>query len=222
MEKKVLNFFNNKLELQLTGDEIKLNLKNKNITNIDLSLLCEIEFKNLTDINLSSNNISNIEPIQNFKNLKTIDLSFNKINNIKPLKRILENNKEIKTINLNNNEISDEENIKENFSHRFIEINLDNNNIIKKDIESFKNSIFGNSISKYSKNYCVIRRVISEFKDLQKNPIGNIGLSVGLINYDCINEWSCDFIGSPDTPYAGGLFNFMVFFLIIIQMKPLK
>ena len=43
-----------------------------------------IEFKYLEDIDLSHNNITNIESIKNFKNLKNINLSFNKIEDITP------------------------------------------------------------------------------------------------------------------------------------------
>ena len=186
MENKVLNYFNNKLELQLTGNEIKLYLNNKNINNIDLSLLCEVEFKNLTEINLSHNNISNIQPIQNLKKLKKIDLSFNKINNIDSLKGIIENNKDIKIIKLNNNEIRNDQNIKEKYP--CIETNLDNNNIIRKDIESIKSSINDNS------SYIIsIKRICKGYKDLQDNPIPNICMSVGMPFGENINEWKCTF-----------------------------
>ena len=204
MENKVLNYFNNKLELQLTGNEIKLYLNNKNINNFDLSLLCEVEFKNLTEINLSHNNISKIEPIQNLKKLKKIDLSFNKINNIDSLKGIIENNKDIKEIKLNNNEITNGQNIKENY--HCIEINLDNNNIIKKDIESIKNSI--NNMS----SYIGMNRIVEEYRDLRNNPIINIAMVVGLPNENNIYEWRCVFIGPVDTPYRGGLFFLSVLF----------
>ena len=204
LEKKVLYYFNNKLELQLTGNEIKLYLNNKNINNIDLSLLCEVNFKNLEEINLSNNNISNIEPIQNLKKLKKIDLSFNKINNIDSLKGIIENNKDIKEIKLNNNEIRNDQNIKENY--HCIEINLENNNIIKKDIESINNSINCHS------SLISIKILIHEFKDLIRNPIANIAMAVGMPNENNIYEWRCAFIGPEDTPYKGGLFYLSVLF----------
>ena len=86
MEKKILNYFNVKLELQLTGNEDKLYLNDKKINDIDLELLSEIEFKNLKEIDLSHNNISNIKYLKNFKNLISLDLSLNIINNLESLK----------------------------------------------------------------------------------------------------------------------------------------
>ena len=82
LQQKIIFYFKNKLNIELTGKEIKLDLNNKNIGNIELNLLSGVVFKNIEEINLSHNNISDIEPLKNFKNLKKIDLSFNKINNI--------------------------------------------------------------------------------------------------------------------------------------------
>ena len=93
LEKKILGYFNSKLNINLTGKEIILNLNNKNIGNIELDLLSGIEFKDLEEIDLSHNNISNIESLSNFKNVNSIDLSFNKINDITPLKQLAKNNK---------------------------------------------------------------------------------------------------------------------------------
>jgi len=83
-QKKILDFLNVKLDLKLKGNEIKLELNNKNIGNIELNLLSSINFSNLEELNLSHNNITNINCLNdfNFKKLKKIDLSFNKINKI--------------------------------------------------------------------------------------------------------------------------------------------
>ena len=133
LEQKILKYFNNKLNVQLIGKEISIDLNNKNIENIDLSLLSSIDFKNLEEINLSNNKISNIEPLKNFKNLKKIDLSFNEIIKIDELKNISENNNKIEILYLNDNMIEDAEILKQNIFPNIIEVNLDNNNIIKKD-----------------------------------------------------------------------------------------
>ena len=140
-------------------------------------------------------------------------MSFNKINTIKPLYDIFENNKKIKKINLNNNEITDEEKIKEKCERHFIEINLDNNNIIKKDFESIKNSMFGNFTSNFSPEKITgIRRICEEFKQLNKNSLANINMSVMLPDETNIHQWRCSFIGPEDTPYNGGLFDLLVLF----------
>jgi len=148
LEKKVLGYFNSKLNINLTGKEIKIDLNNKNIGNIDLDLLSGVEFKKLEEINLSHNNISNIESLPNFKTVKRIDISFNKIKDITPIKQLTKNNKKLENLNLGNNEIMDVKILKENIFTTVIDINLDNNNIIKKDIEEIKDIIKKNNEEK--------------------------------------------------------------------------
>jgi len=148
LEKKVLGYFNSKLNINLTGKEIKIDLNNKNIGNIDLDLLSGVEFKKLEEINLSHNNISNIESLPNFKTVKRIDISFNKIEDITPIKQLTKNNKKLENLNLGNNEIKDVKILKENIFTTVIDINLDNNNIIKKDIEEIKDIIKKNNEEK--------------------------------------------------------------------------
>ena len=48
--------------------------------------------------------------------------------------------------------------------------------------------------------------VKKEFDEIQKNPITNIGVTVGLIDPRNIMEWKCSMLGPDDTPFAGGLF----------------
>ena len=141
LEKKILYYLNAKLNVRLTGKEIKIELNNKNIGNEELILLSGIQFNNLEELNLSLNNISDIEPLKNFQKLKKLDLSFNKINNIKPLKEIINNNIGIIKIDLKNNLIKDIEVIKNSLFPSSIDINLDNNLIIKKDLDEIKSII---------------------------------------------------------------------------------
>ena len=51
-----------------------------------------------------------------------------------------------------------------------------------------------------------MKRIREEFKDLNNNPISNIGVTVGLPDEDNILEWQCSLIGPKDTSYAGGIF----------------
>ena len=133
LEKKVIKFLNVKLNMNITRDEIKIDLNNKNIGNIELKLLSCVEFKNVEEMNLSHNNISNIEYLKGFQapKLKKLDLSFNKINNISPLKELSKANNKIEIINLNNNLIENVEILKSNIFPFIKEINLDNNLIQK-------------------------------------------------------------------------------------------
>ena len=140
LEKIILNELNTKFEVNLSGEEIKINLNGKKIGNLDLKLLCSLYYKNLEEIDLSNNNISNLEEMKNLNspnlkiiilknnkiedieplknitssNVKEIDLSFNKILNVKPLEEIMKNNKKIEIINLENNRIKNVEILKKN------------------------------------------------------------------------------------------------------------
>ena len=137
-QQKILDFLNVKLDLKLKGNEIKLELNNKNIGNIELNLLSSINFNNLEELNLSHNNITNIDSLIdfNFKKLKKIDLSFNKINKINASKifspNLLPKKKEEICI-------IEKKDVKEKILlNNHIEINLDENNLIQKDIEEIK------------------------------------------------------------------------------------
>ena len=63
-----MQYFNSKLHINITRKEVKLNLNNKNIDNAELSLLSGVDFKNLEEINLNHNIISDIISLKDFKN----------------------------------------------------------------------------------------------------------------------------------------------------------
>ena len=51
-----------------------------------------------------------------------------------------------------------------------------------------------------------------EFKQLQRKPLSNFGITVGLFNEDNIFEWKCTILGPKDTCYKNGLFYLKVIF----------
>ena len=57
-----------------------------------------------------------------------------------------------------------------------------------------------------------MKRIKEEFRDLNNNPISNIGVTVGLPNEDNIFEWQCSLMGPRDTSYSGGIFILSVKF----------
>ena len=144
LEDKILNILNLKLDVNISRKQIKLSLNGKKLQNIDVNLLALANLKNLQDLDLSNNNISNIEelkyfnsdtmkkinlsfnqinniePLKNLSKLQTIDLQVNKISNIKPLNDIFDGNKELKSLNLDGNQIK-----KEDFINIKIPINLE-------------------------------------------------------------------------------------------------
>ena len=105
---KILKAFNQKYNLNI-GDIniIKLNLNWKKIGNEGLKHLCKIEFKELKELNLCGNYISDIKVLENvkFENLEILNLSLNKISDINILEKV--KFKELKELYLFDNNISD-------------------------------------------------------------------------------------------------------------------
>ena len=129
---KSLKEMNQKFNLDIKDIEInELNLESKHLGNEILEYLIKIEFKELKEIDLSGNNISDIKLLEkakfekleililggngisdinilekvNFKELKWLDLYFNKISDIRVLERI--KFEKLEKLYLTSNEISD-------------------------------------------------------------------------------------------------------------------
>ena len=103
-----LNEFNNKYNTNIEDINNKeLNLENKRIGNEGLKSLFKIEFKELKELNLSYNEISDINILEKvkFKELKVLNLINNKISDIKVLENV--NFKKLEKLKLNYNKISD-------------------------------------------------------------------------------------------------------------------
>jgi len=145
LERLARHYLNVKLKIELTGNELSINLNNKNLTNIDFQILSEIYFKNAKSMNLNNNKISDITPLKNFNspNLKLLDLSFNKIIDIISFKEFSQKEQKIETILLNNNEIKNADIFKKKIFPYIKEINLDENHLLQKDIQEIKDVIKG-------------------------------------------------------------------------------
>ena len=182
LEKNILNEFNTKFEVNLTGEEIKINLNGKNIENLDLKLFCSLDYKYLEEIDLSNNNISNLEEMKNLNspNLKIINLKNNKIEDIEPLKKM--NSSNIKKLDLSHNKIINvkplEEIMKKNKKMEII--NLENNKI--KNIEVLK-EILKEKMHNISNS---IKEIKLKNNNLAKKDIEEI--------YDILNENNAQFI----------------------------
>lgn len=131
-------------EIQLSGDEEILILKHRNLGDEGLKSLSKIQFKNLKEINLSQNEIKNIEPLKNMNlsNLQKIDLSFNEIESIQIFKELKAPN--LKDICLQNNKIEDFSPINKNECFKDLQrLRIEANKKIK-DLDSFKNQLIKN------------------------------------------------------------------------------
>ena len=57
-----------------------------------------------------------------------------------------------------------------------------------------------------------MRRIQEEYKDLNRRPMVNFGITVGLEDENDLFHWKCTILGPKDTNYKGGLFNLQIIF----------
>ena len=124
--------FNLEYKVNIQNDKInKLDLRWKGLGDNGFEALCKIEFKELKELILYNNNISDIKPLMQakFQNMEILDLSQNKISNINVLESV--RFKGLKQLYLGYNDISDIKVFeKANFEQLEI-LNLSNNKIDK-------------------------------------------------------------------------------------------
>ena len=108
-QKRLLNEFNTKYHTTLNGNEVFIELNNKNLGDDGLELLSKIHFKNLEILNVKGNNISNMAPVANLCTAKTkkLGLSHNKIHNIIVPEQDKLKLKSVEQLSLNDNLIED-------------------------------------------------------------------------------------------------------------------
>ena len=56
------------------------------------------------------------------------------------------------------------------------------------------------------------KRNVEEYKELNGSPITNCGVTVGLVNEDCYDDWKITLVPPKDTSYKGGLFILNIHF----------
>ena len=56
------------------------------------------------------------------------------------------------------------------------------------------------------------KRIEKEFNDMNKNPIFNMGNTIGIFDEDDIYQWRVTFLGPKDSPYRGGFFYLKIIF----------
>ena len=129
------------LSFTINGKKYLSDIVLKDITDLDLSGLGLTEkdlkdlekFSNLSMIDLSNNNIKNIDTLLNIKGLWMLDLSYNNINNVDNLTKI----EDLSTIKLSHNNISDIGSLSK--LKNISDIDISNNNITSINLTEFKN-----------------------------------------------------------------------------------
>jgi len=86
-----------------------LNLRDQNIEDINQIEDLENRYKTIQELDLSNNNIKDLDGIENFTNLRTLNMNNNKIRDIKTLEKL----KELRSVSFRNNNISEIQEIKE-------------------------------------------------------------------------------------------------------------
>ena len=138
-----------KYNLGFEGNEVKLSLRNRNLDEVGLKMLSQIQFIGLKEIDISKNGIKTIEIFKdmNLPHLEYLNISENNIVDIKPLKEI--NSKKIKEICLQRNEnIEDFTPLVESDFPALERLRLEktqfskNNEICKKLLLKYKDKVF--------------------------------------------------------------------------------
>ena len=219
VEKKIFEYLKERLNINIIGNEAKLILQKKEINNIDLNLLSKLRFNQLKSLNLSSNKISDIEPIKYFTNIENLNLSSNYIKDIKPIKYL----NKLKLLDLTNNKINNilklREIVPNNKELKRIDLEVNN-----KNDRSLLGELLGQLKYKFGRNDFIINyhssltnlstvnRIINEFKSLVNEPNNNICRKVFLLNENNIYEWICALNGPKNTPFQDGLFYLKISF----------
>ena len=128
----LLKEFNIKYNLNIKDTKInKLDLRWKKLGNAGFEDLCKIEFKELKELILNNNNITDLRPLGKvkFEKLEILDLSQNKISDINPF----ENTRlgELKQLYLGYNNLSDIKVFDKNILNKLEILHLNDNKIDK-------------------------------------------------------------------------------------------
>ena len=65
-----------------------------------------------------------------------------------------------------------------------------------------------------------LERISKEFRDINRNPIANCGVTVGLFDDNNVTKWRVSLLGPKDTSYRGGLFYLSIDFPNDYPEKP--
>ena len=160
-DKAIENFLDEK-DIKIERQEENLILSKKKLNDENIKCISLIKFNQLKEINLSENEIINIDLIcnMNLPFLEFLNLSYNKIRNIEPLGEL--NPKKLKYLFIQNNQIEDVEVLKNCDFPKLKILRLENNNIQENSI-SFKEIV--HIYNKYNK-IIVTQRKIEEIKKL--------------------------------------------------------
>ena len=165
VQKEAIESLQKNFEIDLNGNETKLSLRRRKLGDEGFQLISKIQFKKLKEIDVSGNNIHNIEPLNNMNlpHLEYINLSENQIEDIKPLAEL--NSKKLKEIWLQENHIK---NFDDLLTSQFPELKIlrIESNAFDKDLQDIKKVL-----AKYGNKVIYKARTFAEFKKKYKCDI---------------------------------------------------
>ena len=130
---KYIADFNQKYSTNISKNDTKLDLSNKNLKNDGLKMLTRIDFENIKELILSKNDISSFKCLYrcNLKNLEILKLDNNRINSIEVLPHL--NCLKLKEIILNDNKLCNIDSLGNLLDFNALElIDIRNNNFDQK------------------------------------------------------------------------------------------
>ena len=133
-QKELLKQFNKKYNTKIQKHSTIIELSTKQIGNEGFKILCNIEFKELKNLYLFKNNISDIQALEKakFDKLEVLNLSTNNISDISVLSKV--NFFNLKELNLGANKISDITVLEKVFFNKLEKLSLARNRITSIDI----------------------------------------------------------------------------------------
>ena len=161
ISKNAIDKFFDEKDVKIERQEENLILSNKKLNDEHIKCISLIKFNQLKQIDLSENEIINIESLCNAKLpfLEKLNLSYNKINNIKPLSEI--NTQKLKYLFIQNNQIEDIQVFLDD-DFPILEILRLENNKIEENSDSFKKLL---KLYNKSNNILVTNKKIYEIKN---------------------------------------------------------
>ena len=158
IQNEAIKSLQEQFKIDLNGEEIKLNLRKRNLGDEGLRLISKIQFKKLKSIDVSGNNITNIDPLNdmNLPDLEYLNMSENEIRDINPIAEL--NSKKLKEILLQTNKIEDASPLLKLELPELKILRIENNKNIDFDSEYFKKLL-----KKYNTKIIYIERTVEKF-----------------------------------------------------------
>ena len=128
----LFDYFLDKKQIQLHRNDKYIYLNEKELDDKDFKYISRIRFNQLIEIDISENNITNVEPLKkmNLPFLEFLNLGHNKIKKIEPIAKL--KSKNLQYIFSQNNQIEDIETFLESEFPSLKILRVEDNNIIKK------------------------------------------------------------------------------------------